>query len=401
LTRKIGGYIILKTKNSKGVHIMKVNKWLNIGIMVFFLISCGDGAGSNPESDSEDGPTIEWGNPIPFSTPPQGKGLYTAGYYNKGTDIACYWKTIDNITLQKDLMATNSSAYDIFVTDNGVYIAGDFDSRTNRKPCYWFDNGTTITHYPLTKPTGAGNTYSKAITVTESGVYAAGYYDKSGFIACYWDASGVCHDLPLPSGAKRSYALSMSVTSDGTIYIAGYYRNNNDLWRACYWKVSDTSIERKDIDSERYSYALDIAVTSTGVFIAGYYEDYSNWRTPCYWIIKGDTITRHDLKGNGEANTIAVNATGLYVAGFYSNIVSYWDTSGDEPYKLEENNSHSATGIVVSSTGNIFVAGLYDKGFKEPNACYWGNQGIRHDFISNDFYSDYMKSYAESMILVE
>jgi hypothetical protein len=373
---------------------MKINKWLNIGIMAFLLMSCGDGAGDNSGEDF----SIEWGNSMPFSTPPQGKGLYTAGYYHDETDIACYWKTVDNSTVQKDLMTTNSSAYDIFVDDNGVYVVGDFDSRTNRKPCYWLDDGTTVRHYPLTKPNGSGSTYAQAITVTEKGVYAAGYYDKSGFIACYWDASGACYDLLLPPGVETSRALSMDVTSDGMIYVVGYYKNNNRWW-ACYWKINGTNIERKDIDSERYSYALDIAVTSAGIFIAGYFQDYSNWRTPCYWIINGNTITRHGLKGNGEARTIAVNVTGLYVAGGYGTNVCYWNSSNDEPRKLEENNSHYATGIVVSSTGNIFIAGLYDKGSNQPYACYWDSQGIRHDFISDDYF--YRTSYAESMILVE
>jgi hypothetical protein len=390
-----------------------MNKLLHTGMIVFLLMSCGDGAGNNPDDDAGynpgNGSAVEWGNPIPFQTPPQGKGIYTAGYYSSySTDRetrACYWKTVDNITVQKDLEATlHAQANAIFVTGNGVYAAGVFVSGAKRNPCYWLDNGTTVARYILEEPNGDGHTYMKAIMVTENDVYAAGYYDKSDFAACYWDASRACHDLPLPSGATRSYALSMGVTPDGIIYIAGYYRNSNDNFQACYWKVSGTSIERKDIDSERRSFALDMAVTSTGVFIAGSYENYANWSYPCYWTVKGDKITRHDLKGNGSAEQITVNAAGPYTAGHYNANLCYWDASSDEPHRLAGNITYSAKGIVVSSTGNIFVAGLYDTEQDwYPNACYWDNRGVRHDFISDDFYASnsYLKSYAESMILVE
>jgi hypothetical protein len=389
---------------------------LAIAAFAAVMGSCTRGSNNGLDDDDDDddpktGQTPDNpGNPITHGTPPQGTGLYIAGYYtNKTYYTACYWKINGQTSVQKDLSNTENryEANGIAVSKNGVYIAGTYGSSIERKACYWLDDGKTIVKHDLPLPSGTKGVTLHDITVNENGVYIAGEYSGgSDYKPCYWDNKRAVHILPLPAAAETSRATGIGVASNGKIYISGYYETVS-RWAACYWTVDGTNIERKDLysktkymnNSEDDSYALALTVTSTGIYISGYYIStyYNDGFRPCYWCIKEGSDTRYDLSGKGEANAIAVNAGGVYAAGSYDKSSGYWDASG-KGYKLQ--GTYRVDALAVSSTGEVHVAGVYDRD-GHPNATYWNPQGTGFYLINDNIYSYNLYSYAEAMVLVE
>lgn len=156
-----------------------------------------------------------------------------------------------------------------------------------------------------------------------------------------------------------------------TVYVGGFYKDNNWDNRACYW-----------VNGNMYIFggvSVDAITVKDGkVYIAGVYkEEYSKGNgvkyTCCYWI---DGLP-FELPKCKNVNKIIVDNGNVYVIGDNENNETCFWVNGIY-------NSGPSDGTIRNMTvinGVIYFAGFYTVG-EWPNntfyACYWIN-GVRHD----------------------
>jgi hypothetical protein len=279
--------------------------------------------------------------------------------------------------------ATSSSTFK--VTDNTPVFAGYYYDSTNiiDIPCYWTGIGGTAIRNNLAGG-GSSSAYAYSSTMSSDGtVYTAGYWNNDTIdIACYWKGT-TRHDLHETSG-DGTYALSIT-ESNGTIYVSGYYHDSaNNMDIPCYWAITNSgtgtgTVTRTDLDigdTTKYSgYAFSIAIYNGMVYTAGYYynsEDYIG--IACYWT----ETARTDL-GDGtidsEAFSIAVSGGTVYTAGSYwddANIMEipcYWTDTVRTDLAGNGVDSAFASSIAIYN-GTVYTSGIYNDGSKDIS-CYW------------------------------
>jgi hypothetical protein len=293
--------------------------------------------------------------------------VYVVGYVNGRYDDmsyvtknkACYW--LDGQQIELSVPGNDSTARAIAISNNHIYIAGDYNDDT-RRLCYWIDGQRT--NIPLT-----GNyAFANDIAVENGYIYVAGYIDNStwGTNACYW-VNGQYVSLP---SSGRSIATAIAI-SNSTVYISGYdsvtdgnnYTHNN----ACYW------VNGQKIDlpfSGTGSTANSIALSEGSVYISGFYNDNNDNIKACYWVDgqKIDLIVPVSFTSNtiAQANAITVENGHVYIAGYFYGFYKtpcYW-TDG------QRNNVYFDLDIetrsIAVSNNQVFIAGYHN-----PRACYW------------------------------
>jgi hypothetical protein len=198
-----------------------------------------------------------------------GQNVYILGSY-EGSGQATYWKNGEAISYTDGV---NGDAQGIFVTGNDVYITGSVEINGKRVACYW-KNGNRITLGPDTE-----NSYGLRIAVKDNDVHVVG--------------------------------------------VKGLTRSGRDLY-ATYWK-NGVEIPLTD-HSEDYSFAQDIAISGSDVYIIGD-------------VTKGITRDAKIWK-NGQASTLP---------------------------------SGNMTSGIFAYDGDIYVAGSGEGGFDGGRAMYWKN----------------------------
>ncbi|WP_027376300.1 hypothetical protein [Kaistella palustris] len=291
----------------------------------------------------------------PFS-PYAGEDIYVAGgmsdnEYTKAT----YWKNDVPTILQKDQRA--SMANDIFVSEGGVYAAGNMKAENNidDRPCYWNrgqfgplsiegDSGDATSIFVVVDKTyivgydgvnyGAAKLWMGRYTVTYPGVsgarfnsvyvinntvYIAGIeYEGSVKKAKYWIYKPGAYNsgAPAPFSEAQSFTLaqsnyglcnasSIAVFGD-KVYVAGTDGSRGTLW---------TDGQATVIDTRQGSNPLSVAVYGDDRYTAGTSGDVT---TNKLWFWKNGILT--DLnRGNaatGTATSVAAGKSDIYVSGF-------------------------------------------------------------------------------------
>ncbi len=219
----------------------------------------------------------------------------------------------------------------------------------------------------------AFDAWAMSIFASGGSVYVAGYCLDSEEVptACYWkDAARV----DMPDYASVAYS---SFVSGDTVYTAGErWYEPSGWWIPCYW----TGTTRTDITTEK-GYANSIYVSGGDIYTTGVLIDSSDTRVPYYWNGLPPMITATQLPAAGGTNSayaysIFVDGTTVYTAGRYYNgvgwIACYWTgaTRTDLP-----GGSGAAYSIFVDvNTDTVYTAGEYFDG-TNWHACYWVNTG--------------------------
>jgi hypothetical protein len=156
-----------------------------------------------------------------------------------------YWK-ISGTTNTWNAMATSgnfAAAMTIYASGSDIYLGGadEYDfTTTSMRATYWKSSGSTKTKVSLAS--SATGSYVAGMSSLGSNVYASGQINTR--TACYW-INAARTDLPGASSSTYSAANCLFVTSNGDLYLSGYYNGSSTtdiLGRsggvACYWKAT-------------------------------------------------------------------------------------------------------------------------------------------------------------------
>ena len=281
--------------------------------------------------------------------------------------------------------SNSQSSGEQLISGRKIYIAGSsYNSSGDMTACYWVDG----TRYEL-----SGGAWATDITVSYGIVYTSG--TSESYNACYW-INQERYDLPGLGGEAEAIAV------DGDdIYVAGWYNNGS-----CYWKNG----QKIDLTINRDSQAFAIGVRNNGsVYIGGYYMNNDHYIIPCFW---KDGNSRTNLPvpngGDGEVYDIAfMDGNMRYYGGYvlktsnfagYTPTAAYWrhTTRTNLPLGGSTMDIYGAIGNSITIDGeDIYIAGYRDwfgdTGQDGPSGGYtpqyWKNgeihdleEGMRTDF---------------------
>ncbi|WP_460684816.1 hypothetical protein [Niabella aquatica] len=262
------------------------------------------------------------------------KDIYSVGFestgslneFNQKRLVAKYWKNQTAVELTNG--SKNARAYDIFMHNKSVYIAGYEDNKatgaTERMSCFWKDGQQ---HFI---PRGDYPTSVQCIYVNNGDVYMGGYEEIR-------------------------------------INQAPYLKD-----RPTYWK-NDTKVSLP-YGTADYAYVMDILVDGNDVYAVGYGNIYSateaSKSVALFW--KNGTVMPLDIAPTGNANARAIIKSGndIYICGFEEsgNKPVYWKNQTKVPLKVPEGTTAVQPVAIYVAGNNVYVCGTSSKG-----GIYWKN----------------------------
>jgi hypothetical protein len=296
---------------------------------------------------------------------PESVFVYNDTVYVSGTTwnsssesyVACCWKISSDGTVTKYDLDGGLDAPSVFVHNGTAYIAGSCGTTSIIKACYWtISDSGTVTRTDLAVNFSSNSVYAKSIFVNDDAVYIAGdfYYSTLGKnVACCWEitAGAVTTGSITPQYYLSGQEANGILVQKGTIYISGgLYDGGTVTFTGAYWVITGEGSTRYDHAAVTNSYANTISVDSDGtVYTAGR----RNGFYPCYWT--GTTITELGPE-EGRVSSISASGGTLYMAGNYSgsygggsvDVACYWKgTTRIDLTDLTDENISSASAAAL------------------------------------------------------
>lgn len=292
---------------------------------------------------------------------------------------AVYWE--DNGDPKPLDSSTVSTANAIAGSNGIVYIAGSRGIQNDQEAGYWYGaSGGSLNFHQLGLSGGMTAAMATAIAVSGAAVHTAGaQLNNSGSAATYWKSDGT--PVVLDNGSVSSQVFSIAV-SGGFVYAVGVADSNGNSI-AMYWKIeagSGTVDQSLELGSAG-SFANSIAISSDGtIYVAG---SQSGNAALCWKINAGgadnstvtDTFT---LDGGVDAfDVAAVSGNVVYVAGRNSSdLPMRWKIAGSDVTQQQLSVSAGFSGrppyVIAASSADVYVAGALSDGFS-ISAVYWKN----------------------------
>ncbi len=146
-----------------------------------------------------------------------GSDVYVSGYTDFGNGsigTAISWANggwATTLSLPSGWLFDGYTANGITVSGSDVYVAGGgVNSIGNDAAAYWMNGTPTTLPMPSNMPNSSAGSYADGIAISGSDVYTVGY---AGQTAAYWVNDGEGTLLPMPSGAYKSWANAITVST--------------------------------------------------------------------------------------------------------------------------------------------------------------------------------------------
>ncbi len=145
-----------------------------------------------------------------------GGDVYVSGYTDSGmgNNTAVSWANsgwATTLPLPSGWMLEGYKANGITVSGSDVDVAGGgVNNVGSTTAAYWVNGTATTLPMPSTMPNSFAGSYANGIAISGSDVYVVGY---AGQTAAYWVNDGAGTPLPMPSGAYKSWANAIAVST--------------------------------------------------------------------------------------------------------------------------------------------------------------------------------------------
>ena len=152
-----------------------------------------------------------------------GGDVYVSGYTDSGMGnlTAVSWANsgwATTLPLPGGWMLEDYTANGITVSGSDVYVVGGGVNNVGTSTAaYWRNSTPTTLPLPGTMPNSSAASYANGIAISSSDVYAVGYVEDSIIgvdkTAAYWVNGGEGTLLPMPTGAHKSWANAITVST--------------------------------------------------------------------------------------------------------------------------------------------------------------------------------------------
>jgi hypothetical protein len=145
-----------------------------------------------------------------------GGDVYVSGYTDSGmgNDAAVSWANsgwATTLPLPTGWLFEDYTATGITVSGSDLYVAGGgVNGVGSTTAAYWVNGTPTTLPMPSNMPNSSTGSYAGGIAISGSDVYVVGYVGQT---ATYWVNDGQGTLLPLPSGAYKSWASAITVST--------------------------------------------------------------------------------------------------------------------------------------------------------------------------------------------
>lgn len=317
------------------------------------------------------------------TTTPATKSVYVCGYEinSAGNNVAKYWKDGIENTLSNG--ATDAVAQNIWVEGDDVYVVGsrkEFNAGSLTFPAYWLNGVETLLN-------GTSAPYSSAtdIFISNDNVYIVGYERNSDGIevAKLWMNGGLTN---LSDGSSEAKAFGVYV-ENGNVHVVGTQNvsefDNTPV--AMYWL---NGVGTELTDGETDAEAMDVEVSNGDVYICGVVVSDSGVANNMLWKNGEPQYTVED--GLPEmAHGLCVVGNDVYIAGKNENQTcssGYWKNGGFITLipAVSFMSLSPIAGKIVVDNDDVYATGSYSSDGVGTNGVYWKN-GVAHHPGSTPF----------------
>ena len=228
------------------------------------------------------------------------ENIYVSGsYYNSVDDHgACYWtdKNHDGVW-ETNLIPNSCGINDITVLNGDVYVVGDDNKE---RAAIWKNGNATILKTPMDNKSWASS-FATGIAIDGTDIYVSGNYlwnENDWYRACYWK-NGQFQALD-----KDSEANGIAVKNGVPITIGHTYKNGK---KAAKWVGKTKEILHTQGEGEAWDIVVDEFKTTHITGNASNDNNKTNWYA-AYW--KDDNPTEFLPRGNKMKNIAGKDSNG-------------------------------------------------------------------------------------------
>ncbi len=262
--------------------------------------------------------------------------VYVAGSQTiAGKDVATLWKNGTAIQMAN----TSSSASDVFISGNDVYVAGGEKLPSTKFIARLWKNGTA-TDLVLA---GTDNSYAQAVLVSGSDVYVGGYETISGVRrAKIWKNGKLRYTFP-----KNTIQMIYEIDVQGRdIYVVGYPSEPS------YWKITETNQEL--IPVPELGWAHGICVNGSDVYVTGNKDNIAKY------VKNSTTVNLTNGVNYAYCSSIFIDGDDVYAVGGEEEgggnmVAKYWK-NGTPTSLTDGSNDNSANSVFVWNE-KVYVTG--------------------------------------------
>lgn len=308
-------------------------------VTVFFIFGCKSQSDFDSDTQSISGT----------------KTLYSAGTYGSEPDsLAISWK--NGLRNDRSTNAEDAQILSTFVSNGNLYQGGYVGFRA----ALWVNGVRSFLS------DGTSRARVNAVFVLNANVYAAG--QDNGKVVLW---KNTLKTFVSDSGSGTAYSVFVK---DDDVYLAGY-ENTGGEDIAVLWKNPGSTVERTELsDGIADAYALSVSVSSLGkVYVAG--KQTGTTTVATLWV-DGDKTELSDLTKDSAANVVFVSGNDVFVGGNEGNVSTIWKNPGPtvEAFSMSDGTNPASIRSLIKEGENLYAAGFENNGTHDLAVLWQGGE---------------------------